>query len=97
LAIRSFVAPARGRGRDEPARAAVLLHVEGRTGRRHLDGERERQRAIFSTLPGIADTYADTVRAAWDVMSAPQHEPVFRLFFEVYGLALQDPNDFPVS
>jgi AcrR family transcriptional regulator len=60
-----------------------------------MDGARERQRAIFGTLPRNAATYADTVRAAWGVMSAPQHEPVFRLFFEVYGLALQDPERFP--
>jgi len=60
-----------------------------------MDGARERQRAIFSTLPRNAQTYADTVRAAWDAMSAPRHEPVFRLFFEVYGLALQDPKRFP--
>lgn len=60
-----------------------------------MDGARERQRAIFSTLPRNAETYADTVRAAWDAMSTPRHEPVFRLFFEVYGLALQDPKRFP--
>ena len=60
-----------------------------------MDGARERQRAIFGTLPRNAATYADTVRAAWNVMSAPPHEPVFRLFFEVYGLALQDPKRFP--
>ena len=60
-----------------------------------MEGARERQRAIFSTLPRNAQTYAETVRAAWDAMSAPRHEPVFRLFFEVYGLALQDPKRFP--
>ncbi len=60
-----------------------------------MDGARERQRAIFDTLPRNATTYADTVRGAWNVMSTPRHEPVFRLFFEVYGLALQDPKRFP--
>jgi AcrR family transcriptional regulator len=60
-----------------------------------MDGARERQRAIFSTLPRNAATYAETVQAAWAVMSMPRHEPVFRLFFEVYGLALQDPKRFP--
>ena len=60
-----------------------------------MDGARARQRAIFEELPRNAATYAETVRAAWDVMSAPRHEPVFRLFFEVYGLALQDPKRFP--
>jgi len=60
-----------------------------------MDGARARQRAIFSELPRNAATYADTVRAAWRVMSAPKHEAVFRLFFEVYGLALQDAQRFP--
>src|ERR1700737_4103617 len=60
-----------------------------------MDGARERQRAIFSTLPRNVTTHADPVRAAWDVMSAPRNEPVFRLFFEVYGLALQEPKRFP--
>jgi AcrR family transcriptional regulator len=52
---------------------------------------RARQRDVFATLPRNAATYADTVRAAWKLMSAPEHERVFRLFFEVYGLALQAP------
>lgn len=51
---------------------------------------RARQRAVFATLPREAASYAQTVRAAWKLMSAPEHEPVFRLFFEVYGLALHD-------
>jgi len=51
---------------------------------------RGRQRDVFAGLPRNAATYADTVRAAWKLMSAPEHEHVFRLFFEVYGLALQD-------
>jgi len=55
---------------------------------------RARQRAVFATLPRNAATYADTVRAAWKLMSAPENERVFRLFFEVYGLALQDPDRF---
>ena len=60
-----------------------------------MAGARERQRAIFDTLPRNPESYADTVRAAWAVMSEPKHERVFRLFFEVYGLALQDPERFP--
>jgi AcrR family transcriptional regulator len=55
---------------------------------------RARQRAVFATLPRNAATYADTVRAAWKLMSAPENERVFRLFFEVYGLALQDPDRY---
>jgi AcrR family transcriptional regulator len=55
---------------------------------------RARQRDVFATLPRNAVTYADTVRAAWKLMSAPEHERVFRLFFEVYGLALQAPERY---
>jgi AcrR family transcriptional regulator len=55
---------------------------------------RARQRAVFATLPREAASYAQTVRAAWKLMSAPEHERVFRLFFEVYGLALQDPERY---
>jgi AcrR family transcriptional regulator len=55
---------------------------------------RARQRAVFATLPRNAATYADTVRAAWKLMSAAENERVFRLFFEVYGLALQDPDRY---
>ncbi len=54
-----------------------------------------RQRAIFETLPRSPGSYAETVRAAWSVMSRPQNEGLFRLFFEVYGLALQDRKRFP--
>jgi AcrR family transcriptional regulator len=50
---------------------------------------RARQRDVFATLPREAASYAHTVRAAWKLMSAPEHERVFSLFFEVYGLALQ--------
>ena len=60
-----------------------------------MAGSRERQRAIFDELPRNPQSYADTVRAAWALMSNPKHERVFRLFFEVYGLALQDPHRFP--
>jgi len=60
-----------------------------------MAGARERQRAIFDKLPRNPASYAETVRAAWAAMSAPKHERVFRLFFEVYGLALQDPKRFP--
>jgi len=51
---------------------------------------RARQGALFATLPREAVSYAQTVRAAWKLISAPAHERVFSLFFEVYGLALQD-------
>ena len=54
-----------------------------------------RQREVFETLPRDQNSYAETVRAAWSVMSSPKNEGMFRLFFEVYGLALQDRDRFP--
>ncbi len=75
----------------------VLLYYF--TSKENLIGEvlarmRARQGAVFSTLPRDAASYAVTVRAAWKLMSAPEHARVFRLFFEVYGLALQAPDRF---
>jgi AcrR family transcriptional regulator len=54
-----------------------------------------RQREVFETLPRNPESYAETVRAAWAVMSSPKNEGLFRLFFEIYGLALQDRDRFP--
>ncbi|HEX3550532.1 MAG TPA: TetR/AcrR family transcriptional regulator [Candidatus Elarobacter sp.] len=75
----------------------VLLYYF--TSKEDLIGEvlarlRARQRMVFATLPRDAATYAVTVRAAWKLMSDPAHERVFRLFFEVYGLALQAPDRY---
>jgi AcrR family transcriptional regulator len=75
----------------------VLLYYF--TSKEDLIGEvlaqmRARQRSVFSTLPRDATTYSVTVRAAWKLMSAPEHARVFRLFFEVYGLALQAPDRY---
>lgn len=60
-----------------------------------VDHARARQRDAFAKLPRNSATYRDTVRAAWAVMSAPEHERLFSFFFEVYGLALQHPDRFP--
>ena len=60
-----------------------------------LNLARARQRDAFAKLPRNSTTYRETVLAAWAVMSAPAHAPLFRLFFEVYGLALQQPDRFP--
>lgn len=50
-----------------------------------------RQRSIVNRLK--MDNMATPVQACreiWKAISEPKSEPVFRLFFEVYGLALQD-------
>jgi AcrR family transcriptional regulator len=52
---------------------------------------RERQRAQFERLrQRDCETCAGLCRAIWSIMRAPSARPHFRLFFEVYGLALQD-------
>jgi len=52
---------------------------------------RERQRTQFERLrERDFDTCAGLWRAIWSIMRAPAARPLFRLFFEVYGLALQD-------
>src|SRR5271165_5775770 len=60
-----------------------------------LERSGERQRVMFEKLPREAESYAKTIRGAWSVLSAPGTEGLFRLFFEVYGLALQDRKRFP--
>src|ERR1700684_3811536 len=59
----------------------VLLYYF--TSKEDLIGEvlaqlRARQRMVFATLPRDAATYAITVRSAWELMSAKEHERVFR-------------------
>lgn len=49
-----------------------------------------RQRRLFERLRIQHLGSTDACREIWNVMSAPASEPIFRLFFEVYGLALQD-------
>lgn len=55
-----------------------------------------RQRIIDVVAPAAdsAGTPAETMLAAWQWTSAPEHERLFRLFFEVYGRALQQPERF---
>ena len=56
---------------------------------------RERQRQLFERVRRQeAKTAVDACRAAWDIMSAPKAEPAFRLFFEIYGLALKEPKRY---
>jgi AcrR family transcriptional regulator len=56
---------------------------------------RARQQAMVSdsALAGLSD--ADAARMLWSAWSSPLWEPLVRLFFEVYALALQDRSRFP--
>jgi AcrR family transcriptional regulator len=55
---------------------------------------RERIRTATSDLVGEQPDLATAARAAWTRTSDPQREPEFRLFFAVYGRALQAPQQF---
>jgi AcrR family transcriptional regulator len=51
---------------------------------------RQRQRKLYSQTQ--APTLEQACRAVWRHMSTPKSEPLFRLFFEAYGLALRHPK-----
>jgi AcrR family transcriptional regulator len=56
----------------------------------------DRQRELFGAMRLRDDASPGEVcRAVWNVIGAPEARPLFRLFFEVYGLALIDPDRFP--
>ena len=56
---------------------------------------RERQRATYSQMREASFTSpSEACRAIWRHMSAPDSEPLFRLFFEAYVLALRQPQQF---
>ena len=56
----------------------------------------QRQRELFAQLRTDGNATAGEVcRAVWDIIGAPGARPLFRIFFEVYGLALVDPDRFP--
>jgi AcrR family transcriptional regulator len=57
---------------------------------------RRREAALLVDLravPGAGD--ADTLRAVWDWLIAPERAPFLRLFFEVYVDALANPDRYP--
>ncbi len=56
---------------------------------------RERQRATYRDMFAVdAASTADAYFAVWKHMTSPAYAPLFRLFFEVYGLALRDPRTY---
>ncbi len=56
----------------------------------------DRQRTLFETIRSQEDaTPYEVCREIWRAVSVPREIPLFRLFFEVYGLALQDRERFP--
>jgi AcrR family transcriptional regulator len=56
---------------------------------------RERQRQLFERIaPPSAASPVDACRTCWAIMSAPSEENAFRLFFEIYSLAIKDPKRY---
>jgi AcrR family transcriptional regulator len=56
---------------------------------------RERQRNVYAGMRTARfESPAAACRAIWRHMSAPGSEPLFRLFFEAYALALRQPQRF---
>jgi AcrR family transcriptional regulator len=56
---------------------------------------RARQRAMMMQLKLSGHTPREVARRLWLEWSKPQWEPLTRLSFEVYILALSDPSRFP--
>lgn len=50
---------------------------------------RRRQQVAYGTE---APTFAAACHTIWKQMSSPESEPLFRLFFEAYGIALRNPR-----
>lgn len=55
---------------------------------------RRQQRVAYGRIE--ANSFAEACRIIWGRMSAPKSEPFFRLFFEVYGIALRRPDLYQV-
>src|SRR5580658_1211699 len=51
---------------------------------------RLRQRASYGAVQ--AGSFGEECRTIWKQMRSPDSEPLFRLFFEVYGIALRHPQ-----
>jgi AcrR family transcriptional regulator len=59
-----------------------------------LERAGNRQRVLFEKLRTRHLGSVESCREIWRIMSEPSAEPIFRLWFEVYGLALQDRKRF---
>jgi AcrR family transcriptional regulator len=55
---------------------------------------REQQRTAYGRVE--AASFAEACKTIWERMSAPDSEPLFRLFFETYGMALRQPRLYKV-
>lgn len=53
---------------------------------------RQRQHSLFREME--ADSFAEAGRQIWKQISSPIAEPEWRLFFELYGIALRQPKRY---
>jgi AcrR family transcriptional regulator len=62
-----------------------------------LRGARRREQQLMATFWAGTPLEDPTLvmGRTWEWMTSPDNEPFLRLFFEVYGLALQDPGAYP--
>ena len=71
----------------------VLLYYFGSKEKMVVDilAEIRRQQVVgFGEISGA--TFGEACRLTWKRMSGPDSEPLFRLFFEAYGIALRRPR-----
>lgn len=72
--------------------APVLLHHFGSKENllvQILNGVRDRLRQVAADAGG-----PHQLQPVWQWAAAPEHEPLYRLFFEAYGIALRDPGAY---
>jgi AcrR family transcriptional regulator len=95
-AVRHVAAPLGHQPGHQPAHAAHHFESKEQLVAEALAASRERQRratlAWVQQQPELAP--AQLLRRFW-AWQLDGHQPFLRLFFEVYGLALQDENHFP--
>lgn len=60
-----------------------------------IGGVRERQLRGFAEIAKSRFTSSgEACLAVWKIMTQPRLQPLFRFFFELFGLALQDPQTY---
>jgi AcrR family transcriptional regulator len=71
----------------------VLLYYFGSKEKMVVLIVKEIRQQQFATLGETnAPTFAEACQIAWSRMIAPNSEPIFRLYFEIYGIALRNPK-----
>jgi AcrR family transcriptional regulator len=85
-------------GKAVGASPRVLLYYFGSKQKmvtRALGRVRERQRVAYENMKATGGASPrEACQAIWKSMSAAETEPLFRLFFETYALALREPKRF---